>query len=140
MDINEIRKKLEKKSDKKGYLKALLIGETDIDRKREIRELLIETIKEQGLVKLATGESVQYTLIYDNFSEGLEPIYFWVLDFMRSTEPNGINLDVNKVEEEFEASVTSGYFSEMGGKLSAMQDRAMKILQTVNTVVRSIIN
>ena len=26
-----------------------------------------------------------YKLVYDSYSEGLEPIYFWVLDYMRDT-------------------------------------------------------
>ena len=140
MYIDDIKKILEKKRDKKDYLKALLKEETDIDRKRDLRELLIEVIKEQGLVKLSNGEPVQLQLLYDSLSEGLEPIYFWTLDFMRGSGPNGIGLEVNKVEEQFEASVSSGYFGDIGGKISIMQDRAMKILQTVNTVVRSIIN
>ncbi|MFH1210083.1 MAG: hypothetical protein V1663_04820 [archaeon] len=83
----------------------------------------------------------EYKITYDAISEGLEPIYFWLLDFMTDTLPSGLSLkDVIKDKEEFEAAVSSGYFGEMGSRASVMQDRAIKMMGTINTVVRSIIN
>ncbi len=109
-------------------------------QKQEYREELINLIKERGLVKLPTGEPPQFHIIYDTFGQGLEPVYFWTLDFMRNDPPNGLNLEVNKIEEEFEASVGGGYYGEMGARASVMQDRAMNILGKVNDIVRIIIN
>ena len=95
-----------------------------------------EIIKE---LKDKSGSKKEYHLIYDSVSEGLEPIYFWVLDFMR--DRSGINLeDVWKYKDEYDAAVAGGYFSDIGSRAAIMQDRAMKIMATVNTVVRSIIN
>lgn len=140
MDIDEIKKELASKEDKKGYLRQLLKEESDPDRKHEIHELLIDIIKEKAIVKLPNNEAAEYHLVYDSVGEGMEPIYFWVLDFMRNDSPSGLGLEVNKTEEAFEASASSGYFGEMGAKASIMQDKAMKILETVNAVVKSVIN
>ncbi|MBI2507974.1 hypothetical protein HYV89_03400 [Candidatus Woesearchaeota archaeon] len=82
---------------------------------------------------------VGYTLIYDSFSEGLEPVYFWIVDFMRDNYW-GVGLDVKKTLDEFQGAVGSGFFGDLGTRASIMQDRAMKMLTTINSVVRSIIN
>lgn len=82
---------------------------------------------------------VGYTLIYDSFSEGLEPVYFWIVDWMRDNYW-GLGMDVQKTLDEFQGSVGSGFFGDLGTRASIMQDRAMKMLTTINSVVRSIIN
>ena len=77
----------------------------------------------------------QHLLIYDAFSESLEPIYFWVLDMMSRDFRN-----IDKIVDNFVASPGSGHFSESGMKLTKMQDEGMKILGGVNQVVKSILN
>jgi len=42
--------------------------------------------------------------------------------------------------DKFEASVGSGFFGDMGTRASIMQDRAMKLLTTINAVTRSVLN
>src|SRR3989344_7863954 len=139
MDIKDIEKVLAQTLDKKRYLREQL-EKAEPSLKPKIRELLIKTIKEQSIVKLDNYEKAEYTLIYDSLGEGLEPIYFWILDFMREPYPSGLGLQVEKTEEASEATASSGYFGEIGTRASVMQDRAMKMMQTVNTVIRSIIN
>jgi len=78
----------------------------------------------------------QTKLIYDSSSETLEPVYFWLLDFMRDAR----GLKVEKIVDNFIASPGSGYFAELGARMTRMQDEAMKILGTANTVIKSIIN
>lgn len=80
-----------------------------------------------------------YNLVYESFTEGLEPIYFWILDWMRD-HYWGIGYDVAKTMDRFEAAAGSGFFGDMGSRASIMQDRAMKLIGTINTVVRSVIN
>ncbi len=84
-------------------------------------------------------EKSGFILIYDSFAEGLEPVYFWILDFMRDTYW-GPGLEVAKTLDEFEASVGGGFFGDIGTRAAIMQDRATKLIGTINTVVRSIIN
>ena len=95
--------------------------------------------KDLGKLSSFIDNECGYRLIIDSFSEGLEPVYFWVLDFMRDNYW-GTGLDVNKILDEFQGSIGSGQFGDMGTRASIMQDRAMKLIQTINTVVRSIIN
>ncbi len=80
-----------------------------------------------------------YKLIYDSFSEGLEHVYFWIVDYMRDNYW-GTGLEVKKTLDEFQGAVGSGFFGDLGTRASIMQDRAMKMMTTINSVVRSIIN
>jgi len=139
MEIAQIEKNLARTVNKKLYLKEQL-EKADPSIKPKIQELLVKTIKESGIVKLKNLEKVEYHLTYDSFGEGLEPIYFWILDFMRDSYPSGLGLEVEKAEEAFEATASSSYFGELGTRASIMEDRAMKMMQTVNAVIRSIIN
>ncbi len=138
MDIEDINKRLKREIDKISFLKEQ--SEKNPSLKSEIRPLLIREIKKKALIKTdVTKEDIQYRLVYDSIGEGLEPIYFWILDFMRD-KYHGLNLDVSKTADEYEASVGGAYFSEMGMKATRMQEQAMKLMQTINTVVRSLIN
>jgi hypothetical protein len=75
-------------------------------------------------------------LVYDSTSDGLEPMYFWILDFMKSA----CGLKVEKLVDNFTSAPGSGYFAELGARATRMQEEAMKILASVNTVIKSIIN
>ncbi len=79
----------------------------------------------------------EHMIIYDSTSEQLEPIYFWLLDFWRETL--GWK-EVIKLEDNFAASPGGGYFSEVGAKATKMQEEGMKIMGTINTLIRTIIN
>jgi hypothetical protein len=92
-------------------------------------------------IKKRSPSKVEYKLTYDSMMEGLEPIYFWILDFLKDSSPSGLGFEeIIKQKDEYDATVSSGYFGEMGTRRSVMEDRAMKIMATVNTVIRSIIN
>ncbi|MCD4666481.1 hypothetical protein K8R47_01575 [archaeon] len=98
-------------------------------------------LEEIEKIKKKNSSGREYKLTYDSLSEGLEPIYFWILDFMQDSGPAGLGMDeVLKSKDEYEAAVGSGYFGEMGSRISVMQDRALKMMATINTVIRSIIN
>src|SRR3989338_4932417 len=138
MDYEYLKKEVAKKRDKRQIIRDEIKNTTDHDLKSKLRKLLVENIK--TLPQNFSSKNV-YNLSYDSMTEGLEPIYYWVLDFLRYSPPAGIKMDeVIKYTDEYDASVGSGYFGEMGTRASVMQDRAMKIMATVNTVVRSIIN
>jgi hypothetical protein len=99
----------------------------------------IEEIKKNA--SSSKDNSPLYSIQYDSLAEGLEPIYFWILDFMQDPKPSGLGMDeVMKSNDEYEAAVGSGFFSDLGVKATRMQEQAMKMMGTINTVVRSIIN
>ncbi|MEK6890708.1 MAG: hypothetical protein AABX03_01075 [Nanoarchaeota archaeon] len=90
---------------------------------------LIERISKQKPV----GE---HQITYDSSSETLEPIYFWILNFMN----NLFGGKVEKLIDNFSSSPGSGHFSELSQKRTIMQDNVMKTLGAVNQVIKSIIN
>src|SRR3989338_8612466 len=131
----EIDAKLEEFKDlnkEKKFLRDLYL---DGDYKKQKKHIVKEYT--DRLLKKPVNE---YELIYDSLSEGLEPIYYWVLDFMRDSHPGGLGLEVFKGPEQFEASVTSGYFGEIGQRLSLMQQKGGEYLGAINQVIKSILN
>ncbi len=78
--------------------------------------------------------SGDYMLSYNSPTESLEPVYFWLLDFMGGPEK------VEKLIDNFQSSPGSGHFSELMGKATRMQEEGMKIMQTVGVLIKSVIN
>jgi len=76
----------------------------------------------------------QHKLTYDAFSQSLEPVYFWILDFVQ-----GVYGKVDKLVDNFVSSAGSGFFSEMQGRATRMQEEAMKMMQTAGVLTKSII-
>ena len=74
-------------------------------------------------------------LNYDSPQSQLEPIYFWLLDFL-----SDISDEVEKITDNFTAAPGSGHFAEMGARATRMQEEGMKILGAINQVVKSILN
>ncbi len=130
--LEEIKKQLKNKKDSKEFLKDFIENENYKDIKKDLQKELYSSITKKP--------AVSYNLVYDSLSEGLEPIYFWLLDFMRESSPGGLKLDVWKGPEDFEASVSSGYFGEIGQRASLMQQKAMEYLGAVNNVIKSVLN
>ncbi|MBU1245985.1 MAG: hypothetical protein ABIJ20_01030 [Nanoarchaeota archaeon] len=138
--ISDLKKKVPKKGDKVGFWKKQLEDIKNNNIKTEIRQELLDALKEKGLVKLSLGEPAEYHITYDAFGHGLEPVYFWTLDFLRNQKPSGLGLTVNKIDEKFQASASSAYFGEMQGRATAMQNQAMAVLERVNNIVKTLIN
>ncbi len=78
----------------------------------------------------------KHTLVYDAPSENLEPIYFWIFDYLQNNKYKSID----KLIDNFISSAGSGHFSEMGMKATKMQEEAMKMLGAANQVIKSILN
>jgi hypothetical protein len=91
---------------------------------------------ELELLKVLTRLPEKYEFELISTTEGIEPFYFWILDFMT----NRMGFDVKKSEEQIGASVVSGFFGEMVVRREKLEEQAMKYLGTINTVVKSIIN
>ena len=141
MKFNDLKKEGESLSNdgaRVGFYKSKL-KELNGEEKTKLREELISLIRQLGCVKLG-DDPLEYHITYDAFGHGLEPIYFWVLDFMRGSAPAGLGLEVNKIDEGFEATASSSFTGEMGQRTAILQDRAMKMMEMVNTVIRSIVN
>lgn len=77
----------------------------------------------------------KHEIIYDNFSQALEPIYFWILDYIN----NNYNSS-EKLIDNFVTSPGSAQFVEMGSRSRVSQEEAMKMLATSGAIVKSILN
>lgn len=80
--------------------------------------------------------ALEYRLSYDSTTETLEPIYFWMLDYMNKA----FGGKVEKLIDNFASSPGSGHFSELQGKASQMQQEASRILGTVNNILKGVLN
>ena len=78
----------------------------------------------------------QHKLYYDSPTEGLEPVYFWLLDFLKG----GLYDEIEKITDNFVASPGSGHFSELQGKATQMQQEVSRTMGNVNTVLKSVLN
>lgn len=118
---------------KEGYLKAA--------EKAKLRESdyvdVVHTAFTKGVFALEGMKAPieSHALVYDAFSQNLEPIYFWILDYI-----NGDYGESDKLIDNFTSSPGSGHFAEMSRRATVLQDEAMKIFGTVNTVMKSVLN
>lgn len=144
LSLEEIDKKLketdkrsidekQKNTEKREFLKDLYQDDDYKDKKKDIVKKLVPIIRN-------SREVSKHLLSYDSLSEGMEPIYYWILDFMQDTGPSGLGMKVRKFEEGMEASVTSGYFGEIGQRATLMQQKAMEYLGTINNIIKSLLN
>lgn len=77
-----------------------------------------------------------FKLSYSSSAESMEPVYFWLLDFMDGT----LGGNVEKISDTFQSTVGSGHFSELMGKATRMQEEGMKVMQTIGVLIKSVIN
>jgi len=78
---------------------------------------------------------VSYKIVFDSQQAQLEPIYYWILDFIQGT-----GWKTEKIVDNFTSSPGSGHFSEMGTKSSLMQEKGMNMLGALNQVIKSVLN
>lgn len=78
----------------------------------------------------------QHKLVYDAFSQNLEPIYFWILDYVNNNFGGG----TEKLIDNFVSSPQSGQFGEMSRRAAILRDDASKQMATVNQILKSILN
>ena len=102
---------------------------------QDISKKLREEGVSEAIEEAKSNPLWEHSMIYDSSAEQLEPIYFWILDFMAD-----LGFDIEKLVDNFVASPGSGYFAELGARATKMQEEGMKILGSVNIVIKSIIN
>src|SRR3989344_2047893 len=100
-----------------------------------------ELLEKYGTIEKIPADEIkpkplsEHKLVYDSSSETLEPIYFWIIDFMENR-----GLAPEKIVDNFASSPGSGHFAELGQRATIMQQQGSKILGDVNTVLRSVLN
>jgi len=82
------------------------------------------------------GPEAEHIISYNSPTETLEPVYFWVLDFMK----DNLNLPTEKLVDNFTSAPGSGHFGELQGRATHMQQQGQNMLAQVNTILRSVLN
>lgn len=120
--------------------KAIAIVNPDLYSDKEKKKDLKEAIRKEGATSSAAWKAAKgrplasFKLIYDAPTSQLEPIYFWILDFMQEG-----GQQVEKVTDNFMASPGSGHFGEMGQRASTLLQQGMNSLGAINQVIKSVI-
>ncbi len=128
----EVRKEVKEIVKKSGYQAAL--GKAKPLKTEEV--IILDDAKYKPLLAPGLRYPIEkHRIVSDSMTESLEPLYFWVIDFMYR-----LFRKVDKINDNFVAAPGSGYFSELGQKATAMQEKAMSMFGTVNTVLKSILN
>ncbi|MBU2523082.1 MAG: hypothetical protein KKE23_02210 [Nanoarchaeota archaeon] len=77
-------------------------------------------------------------IYFDTNMNTLENFYYWIIDFMNGYYSGPEN--VEKIADTFVTSPGSSYFGNLSMTAQKMQEEGMKILGTVNNVIKSLIN
>ncbi len=130
-------------------VKARLKSETQIDKviaainpkkysenPHEINKLIKQGNFWQAVDKAKSKPAAQHQLIYNSSVQTLEPVYFWILDFMNGMFGN----NVEKLVDNFASSPGSGHFAELNSKANQLQQQGMAVLGQVNGILKGIIN
>ena len=130
---SNLKSEVKKIAKEQGILKAAELAEL---RETEYLDVIL-TQNTIGAAKLSGIKYPieQHKLIYDDFSQNLEPVYFWILDYANKEYGNA-----DKLTDNFISSPGSGQFAEMSRRMTVLQEEGMKIFAAVNTVLRSILN
>ncbi len=129
----EVKKEVIKLVKEKGYLAAAEKGKPRKSEYLDMNEIAF--VNNPWEFKGIKKPIEKHNLVYDNFSQALEPIYFWILDYLNKEYKSS-----EKLIDNFITSPGSAQFSEMGGRLTRMQDEAMKMMQTSGAIIKSILN
>jgi len=90
--------------------------------------------KKTGAVEQIASQ--EHKLTYNSPAETLEPVYFWILDFMQGF----FGGNVEKIYDNFTSTPGSGHFGELQQRATIMQQQASKIMGDVNNIIKSILN
>jgi len=93
----------------------------------------VEDLIKEVSPRYSEGPIWQNNMTYDTNTNALEPIYYWIIDFIASYKPE-------KIVDSFTAAPGSSYFADLGQKATRMQEEGMKILGMVNTIIKSVMN
>lgn len=133
-EVIDIVKKVRKKIQEIGYSKSK--GEAVVLKAENMPAFNYEEAKADALNLWGLKSPIeQHKITYDSPTEGIEPIYFWLFDFL-----GNLYKDIEKITDNFVSSPGSGHFSEMQGKATQMQQEASRTMGNVNTVLKSILN
>ncbi|MDO8459942.1 MAG: hypothetical protein Q7S74_02440 [Nanoarchaeota archaeon] len=133
IDGKILNNEVKKVAKEKGYLEAAKIAKL---KESDYLDIVSSKFSKNAFSLAGLKNPIEkHTIVYDVSSQSLEQIYFWILDYVNK-EYGGSE----KLIDNFISSVGSGQFSEMNKRATVLQEEAIKIFGTVNTVLRSVLN
>tara|TARA_Y100000310_G_scaffold21893_2_gene21117 strand:+ start:672 stop:2225 length:1554 start_codon:yes stop_codon:yes gene_type:complete len=128
----EVRKKVKDLVKKEGYLEAAKKSKPlSSDVLFDLTEARKDALSKWGL----QSPKEEHKIMYDSPAQGIEPIYFWILDFLPDLYD-----EIEKLTDNFESSAGSGHFSELQGKATQMQQEVSRNMGTINALLKTILN
>ncbi len=86
-------------------------------------------------VSSKAGPLSSFRITHDSQTNQIEPVYYWILDFVRDA-----GFDVKKIVDNFMTTPGSGHFDEFGRKRGTLQEKISTYLGAINQVMKSVIN
>jgi hypothetical protein len=126
--IGEVKKTVKEE----GYLKAAEVADL---KDSDYMDIIHTQMTSNAFSLPGMKEPIeQHSLVYDAVAQNLEPIYFWILDFV-----NGMYGESEKLIDNFISSPGSGHFAELQGRATAMQREGSSMLQTAGALIKSVL-
>tara|TARA_Y100000034_G_scaffold67949_1_gene81983 strand:+ start:3490 stop:4821 length:1332 start_codon:yes stop_codon:yes gene_type:complete len=72
-------------------------------------------------------------IVYENFQEGIERFYFWIIDFVENT----LKYEITKTEDSFLTSVGSAQWGLLEQRKGLQQDKAAQFLANIGGMIKS---
>jgi hypothetical protein len=135
LDKEEIKSKF-KTETQLAKIIAVINPKTYSENPNEINKLLKKDNFWQAVDIAKPKPAAEHSLIYNSSAERLEPVYFWILDFIGG----GMFKKVEKLVDNFAASPGSESFADLGMRKGQMQQYATKAMETVNAILKSVLN
>ena len=130
----EKRDEVKKLAKEKGYLEA---AEKVEPVEYEYMDLDKETFAGSPFKLNGIKNPIEKHYIeYDNFTgQSLEPIYFWIIDYINKEYDSS-----EKLVDNFVSAVGSVHYTDIAVKLGQTQQNAQRMLELANTILKSILN
>ncbi|MDD5254194.1 MAG: hypothetical protein PHG05_03795 [Candidatus Nanoarchaeia archaeon] len=109
------------------------------DKEKPLIIRLLKKEKEED-VKKVEGEALlgeclkQFYVIIEDPAKGVEPIYFWYLNFLRDL----LKHNVEKISDVFTATEASSFFGDLSARRSQLQEKVSNYMGLIATMSKSI--
>jgi len=135
-EIQELFKMVDPDNCASGSDKALKKFKQLLKKAKDAKQMLdlLKKNKDEDIKSVKPNPLLSFNLTYDAQTNQIEPVYYWLLDFVQDA-----GWKVEKVTDNFMATPGSGSFDEYGRKMGTMQEKASTYLGAINQVTKSIL-
>lgn len=148
---------MSKEKKEKSFVSSLFSGgEENLSEEEKKKNKYEESLKTNPFIKKKSVDpkngDKRFLLFRDSMSVSIEESYYWVLRFIKGKQPVesfrgkgldaggfGLNaLEVYKLKDVFDASVSSSFHGQIGSKISAVQQQVTNTLSQIGQLTKSL--